>query len=65
MLWPVNSAGGLKTAMTPDGRTAYVDSYSSETVTPIKTTGNIPGTPIAVGAGPLGLAVTPDGPPLT
>ena len=33
----------------------------SDTVTPIDTATNTPGTPIAVGTSPTGIAITPDG----
>ena len=48
-------------AITPDGATAYVATFSSNTVTPIDTATNTAGTPIAVGDAPIGVAITPDG----
>ncbi len=58
-------------AITPDGSTAYVtdrnasiDAGSSSTpgtVTPINLATNTPGSPITVGPGPWGIAITPDG----
>ena len=46
--------------MTPDGKTAYVIT-GADTVTPITTATNTPGTPIQVGKEPYAIAVTPDG----
>jgi YVTN family beta-propeller protein len=51
-------------AITPDGKTAYVVSYSSNgsgTVTPIATATNTAGPPITVGSGPRVITITPDG----
>jgi YVTN family beta-propeller protein len=48
-------------AITPDGRTAYVANYGSNSVTPIDTATRQAGPPIAVGANPEAIAVTPDG----
>lgn len=48
-------------AITPNGRTAYVSSTQSDTVTPISTATGTAGQPIPVGEGPLTVAVTPDG----
>ncbi len=44
-------------AITPDGRTAYVVSTSSGTVTPITTATNVAGKPITVGTQPSAVAV--------
>jgi YVTN family beta-propeller protein len=41
--------------------TAYVANEGGGTVTPINTATNMPGTPIAVGESPVGIAITPDG----
>jgi YVTN family beta-propeller protein len=41
--------------------TAYVTSYSGGTVTPVSTATGNPGSPVAVGAGPRAIAITPDG----
>lgn len=41
--------------------TAYVTNEGSGTVTPINTATNTPGTPIAVGHQPTGIAITPNG----
>jgi YVTN family beta-propeller protein len=46
-------------AVTPDGKTAYVASDGSATVTPISTADNRAGTPIKVGLRPVAIAVTP------
>src|SRR5216683_1615892 len=40
--------------------TAYVGNYGSGTVTPIDLASNTAGSPIAVGAKPWGIAITPD-----
>jgi len=48
-------------AITPDGKTAYVASFASGTVTPIATATNTPGKPIKVGKGAWAIAITPDG----
>jgi YVTN family beta-propeller protein len=45
----------------PDGKTAYVVSYDSDTVTPITTATNTAGLPIPVGLNPTYIAITPDG----
>ena len=39
-------------AITPDGKTAYVTSMFSDTVTPIRIATNTPGRPIKVGSRP-------------
>jgi YVTN family beta-propeller protein len=44
-------------AFTPDGTKAYVANNGSGTVTPITVATGIPGTPIAVGANPHGVAI--------
>jgi YVTN family beta-propeller protein len=49
------------TAITPDGKTAYVSNRVSGSVTPINVATNTAGTPIKVGSGPEGIAITPDG----
>jgi YVTN family beta-propeller protein len=41
--------------------TAYVVNYASGTVTPISIATNTASPPITVGAGPVGIAITPDG----
>lgn len=46
-------------AITPDGRTAYVVSYEPNTVTPISLTTGKAGKPIAVGRGPIAVAISP------
>ena len=48
-------------AITPNGKTAYVFSVTSDTVTPITTATNTAGPPIPVGAAPAAIAITPDG----
>jgi YVTN family beta-propeller protein len=49
-------------AITPDGKTAYVASFSSSgTVTPIEVAANKAGTPITLGKQLSGIAITPDG----
>jgi YVTN family beta-propeller protein len=48
-------------AITPNGRTAFVADYRSNTVTPIDLASDTAGRPIPVGANPYGVAVTPDG----
>ena len=40
--------------------TAYVSNANANSVTPIDTTTNAPGTAIAVGSGPVAVAITPD-----
>ena len=49
---------GERHAITP---TVYVTNFNDNTVTPIGTATNTPGTPIPVGQEPLGVAITPDG----
>ena len=44
-------------AIAPNGATAYVTNSGSNTVTPIDTATNTPGTPIAVGTAPAGIAI--------
>jgi YVTN family beta-propeller protein len=57
---PIKILGGpWAIAITPDGKTAYVTSYSSGTVTPISTATNTAGRAIKVGKGPYSLAITP------
>ena len=46
-------------AITPDGTTAYVVNFGSDTVTPIATATNTAGTPITVGTQPVAIAITP------
>ena len=48
-------------AISPDGRILYVANAVSNTVTPVVTGSNTPGTPIKVGSGPDVLAISPDG----
>jgi YVTN family beta-propeller protein len=48
-------------AITPDGRTAFVANYGSDSVTPIGTVSRRAGTPIPVGKQPWAIAITPDG----
>jgi hypothetical protein len=58
---PVSGIGQItigEIAITPDGKTAYVD--QSGTITPISTTTNTPGTPIRVRGGTW-MTITPDG----
>ncbi len=45
----------------PDGKTAYVTSYTANTVTPIDLKTGKAGRPISAGNGPAGIAITPDG----
>jgi YVTN family beta-propeller protein len=42
-------------------QTAYVLNYDSESITPINTNTNAPGTPITIAGGPAAIAITPDG----
>jgi YVTN family beta-propeller protein len=44
-------------AITPNGKTVYVDNENDDTVTPITTLTNTAGTPIAVGNTPVGIAI--------
>ena len=53
---PVGAAGAAAPAWT-----AYVTSVDDNSVVPISTAGNTPGTPVPVGSGPFGVAITPDG----
>ena len=46
-------------AITPDGRTAYVANYGSDTVTPISTRTNKAGPAIPVGQRPADIAIAP------
>jgi YVTN family beta-propeller protein len=48
-------------AITPDGSTAFVANYGSNSVTPIRTVSRRAGTPIPVGRQPWAIAITPDG----
>jgi hypothetical protein len=48
-------------AITPDGATAYVTDSGSDTVTPVTVASGLAGTPIAVGADPLGVTMDPNG----
>jgi len=48
----------LAIAITPDGRTAYVVSFTSGTVTPINTATNTPERPIHVGHGAFTIVIT-------
>ena len=43
----------------PDGKTAYVVSFTAGTVTPIATATNTPGKPIKVGKRPFALVIAP------
>jgi YVTN family beta-propeller protein len=53
--------GPVQLAVTPDDGTVYVVNDTFDTVIPIATATNTPGTPIPVGDDPYGIAVTPDG----
>ena len=48
-------------AITPDGRTAFVANYGSDSVTPIRTVSRRAGAPIPVGQQPWAIAITPSG----
>jgi YVTN family beta-propeller protein len=48
-------------AITPDGKTAYVASINSGTVTPIATATNTADPPIPLGFDTFAIAITPDG----
>ena len=48
-------------AITPDGSTAFVANYGSNSVTPIRTVSRRAGAPIPVGKQPWAIAITPDG----
>ncbi len=48
-------------AVAPDGKTAYVTSYTADTMTPIDLKTGKAGRPISAGNGPAGIAITPDG----
>jgi YVTN family beta-propeller protein len=48
-------------AITPDGGTAFVANYGSDSVTPIRTVGRRAGAPVPVGRQPWAIAITPDG----
>jgi YVTN family beta-propeller protein len=45
--------------MSPDGKTLYVASLAVNTVTPIATATNAPGTPIKVGSLPRAVGIAP------
>ncbi len=60
LVWPGLSKAAPAGAVTA-APTAYVTNYSSNTVTPIDTATNTPGTPIPVGTTPTAVAITPDG----
>lgn len=51
----------MNKAITLNGATAYVVNSNDDTVTPISTATNTPGTPIPVGGAPLAIAITPNG----
>lgn len=51
------AAGPVAAAITPDGKTAYVASAQSGTVTPIRTATNVAGKPIKVGMQPSAIAI--------
>jgi YVTN family beta-propeller protein len=46
-------------AITPDGKTLYVASPDSGTVTPITTATNTPGKPVKTGKNPFALVIAP------
>ena len=48
-------------AITPDGSTAFVANYGSNSVTPIRTVSRRAGAPIPAGKQPWAIAITPDG----
>src|SRR5262245_55812191 len=48
-------------AITPDGKTAFVANYGSNSVTPINTSTRRAGAPIPVGKQPRAIAITPNG----
>ena len=47
--------------ISPDGKTAYVSSASTDTVIPISIATDTAGKPIRVGSWPETMAITPDG----
>ena len=57
------SAGNIRDSLaaTTQLTMAYVANHQDNTVTPINTATNTAGTPIPVGKGPFGVAITPDG----
>jgi len=64
LIWPPTPPASRfpsAVAVTPDGKTAFVANYSSNTVTPIAVATNTADTPITVGTSPNGIAITPDG----
>jgi YVTN family beta-propeller protein len=48
-------------AVAPDGKTAYVTNYNSNSVTPVNLHTGKPGKEIPAGSGPAGIAVAPNG----
>ena len=56
---PIMVPMGHSSAITPNGRTAYVPNGVPRTVTPIRTATNTAGPPISVGNNPRAIAVTP------
>lgn len=48
-------------AISPNGKTAYVTSYTANSVTPIDLANGKAGRPIPAGNGPAGIAIAPDG----
>jgi YVTN family beta-propeller protein len=76
-VWPINLATNtagkpikvgrnpLWITITPNGKTAYVADYGSDTVTPINTATNKAGKPILVGPNPSMMAMAPSGKPST
>jgi YVTN family beta-propeller protein len=58
------AGGGLvvaSPAQATNPYTAYVGNWATNTVTPINTATNTPGSPITVGSAPAGIAITPNG----
>ncbi len=60
---PIRVSGPWQIAITPDGTTAYVANFGSDSVTPIDIATNTLGMAIAlpVGSDPAAIAITPDG----
>lgn len=56
---PGSGAAATKVTVTPNGATVYVANFHGASVTPVNTATGKAATPIKVGPGPEGIAVTP------
>jgi YVTN family beta-propeller protein len=58
---PARGSGPGYEVITPNGKTLYVDSWATGTLTPVRTSTGLARKPIKLAGGPLQLTISPDG----